>query len=262
MRCLSHRTLKLGGIIVSEKEKRKHGEQKQAPFWLYSVLIFVSLISSISPSAYLLRAYPYFDTFVSLSIPKVIGLTILLILVFIAGAIVEKDTRRRKFLILSAIGILFTSPVMGILLIYLSYFIAPITFVILVIYSLGLIARRFQRYIYTKEALGLLGLAVFFMINLIITNWTRMRPYDVVNSKTIGDDTYHLILHSCCFDPTFIELHKCNHMGFLCNAIYAPNDYYYDYDEIDWQITEDDNTTITIFVNNEAIHTEIISESN
>ena len=86
-------------------------------------------------------------------------------------------------------------------------------------------------------------------------------PYNVVNSQNIGKESYHIILDSGFLDPTHIKLYKCNDVGILCKSIFRAGDSVDFDDDIQWQILESENPTITILVNDEAIHTEEISKS-
>ena len=247
---------------MSEKEKRKHGKQKQAPLWLYSISIFILLITVPFPLVHILDAYPHVDVYQSLAILAIRGLAILFICILIIGVIIANGTKHKSFLMVATLAFsCLTLSGAGLALVYLGFVIIPIAFIILIVYVFVLVNIRFKRRIYLPESLTLIGISTIFAINLIMTSWYMMLPYDVISSEAIGANSYHLILNSgFLVDPTLIELHKCNHLEIFCETIYSSSsDPYYNYydNDIHWQIS---STDITIFVDDEAIHTEAIKQ--
>jgi len=107
----------------------------------------------------------------------------------------------------------------------------------------------------------LLFLSLIFAISTATASWYGLIRYETISSEKIDDKTYYLTVHVAGFGVyPRLELHKCNSMGFFCNIIYTPDkDYHFD-DKIEWEISKDNETLVTIFVNDEAIHSETISE--
>ena len=245
---------------MSEKDKRKQGDQRQAPFWIYRIFWLVLLIAFCFPLFHLLRAYPYVNVYQLLAPITAIGLSLLFISIFIMGIFIESDRRRKKLLFFLAVLILFMMSGLWILLIWLAFLIAPISCLALLSYGLRLRHLSHRRPIYKSEALTLVSIATLFAISVVVFNWYMSLPYNSVSTHNVGIRSYHLITSTGYGDPTFISLYQCNILGFLCEEIYAPNDYYDDdYDKFHWEIS-DNNTAITICVNNKSIHTEIIQQ--
>lgn len=247
---------------MSEKEKRKHGEQKEAPFWLYSIFIFILLITAPFPLFHLLDAYPHVNEYQSFAFLTMRIIGIFLVCITVIWIFIEQSCKH-KFILMFATFVLCYATLFhdGIGLMIIGVILSPVA-IIFPIYGLGLVVMRFKRHIYTQEALSLVGMACIVAITIITINWYMSNPYHINNSLYLEDeDSYHLILDSGFLDPIRIKLYKCNSMGFFCEVIYTPDYNYYFDDNIYWEISDDDSTTITIFVNDETIHTEIISES-
>lgn len=141
----------------------------------------------------------------------------------------------------------------------LSVLSSPVTFITFPIFFVGLIVIRLTtRRIYTLEIVALIGLATAVSMSIITGNWYSTMPYHLVNSEVIENESYHLILDSGFLDPTHITIYKCNIDGLFCNVIFRADEEYYFEENLSWQVTKGKIPTITIFVNDEPIHTEVL----
>ena len=112
---------------MSEKEKRKHSEQKQAPFWLYSLFIFVLLITLPFPLFHILNAYPHVYEYQSISRINIRFLGFILALVLCAGAFMVGNQRHKYVIIFAAIIVSYSTLFHdGLGLMFVGFIVSPI----------------------------------------------------------------------------------------------------------------------------------------
>ena len=243
---------------MSDIEAQNHPEYLQAPRWMYGVFICTLLIALIFIGLHLLKAYPHFETFQSISLSLIQGLTALLIFILLVTITYDTAFKVVLMVIIIALTIFALSDrVIGGVLVWSSLVVAPLALIGLISYIVNLIIKRFSRHFFLAETTRLVIISLIFAISTVTYSWYGMIRYEIIDSHSSGNESYHLITFTGHLDYPRLSLNKCNALGILCQQLYKPDDEY-DYKDIHWEVSED-NTTITIFVNDEAIHTAIIT---